>query len=299
MQITPATSRAQARVAVGIATVGRPETLAETLRELSKQTRCADRVIVAYVSEDDVSQTQLWPQVEFVIARPGLPNQRNAVLDMVADCDFVIFFDDDFFPSRGYIEATLDAFARGSDIVVTTGLVLADGIKGPGLSPSAARGILAANSPTGTMAIEPAFNGYGCNMGFRLAPIRQHGVRFDERLPLYAWYEDIDFSRRLSAYGKVVSLSAATGVHLGTKRGRTSGRRLGYSQVVNPIYLWRKGTYPLSHAIRSIGRNCMANLARAIRPEPWVDRRGRLTGNTIGFLDILSGRAKPERILDL
>jgi hypothetical protein len=38
---------------------------------------------------------------------------------------------------------------------------------------------------------------------------------------------------------------------------------------------------------------------RALRPEPWVDRRGRARGNWLAMFDLLRGRVVPERILEL
>ena len=131
------------------------------------------------------------------------------------------------------------------------------------------------------------------------SPVRAHGIRVDERLPLYAWYEDIDVTRRLGAYGKILRLAGARGVHLGSKSGRVPGLRLGYSQVVNPIYLALKGSFPWSHAIPSAARHCLKNLLLAAFPEPWADRWGRFRGNMIGLWDVLRGRITPERILEL
>ena len=287
------------RIAVGIATSGRPEILLETLRELAKQTRLPDRVVVAYVTETDVGEARALPSIAFVPAPSGLPRQRNAILDHIEDCDVVLFLDDDFLPAPGYIAATLAVLQANPAVIVTTGRVLADGAIGPGLTVAAGRKILGETRDDSCPAIVPTFNGYGCNMALRLDVVRSHALRFDERLPLYAWYEDVDLCRRLAPYGEIVEITAAAGVHLGVKRGRTSGRRLGYSQVVNPLYLWRKGSYPLGRALRSIGRHLLINGARALRPEPWVDRRGRLLGNSLALLDILLGRARPERILDL
>ena len=82
----------------------------------------------------------------------------------------------------------------------------------------------------------------GCNMAFRLPTARAAGVEFDEALPLYGWLEDVDFSRRMAPYGKIISWPNCRGVHMAVKRGRTSGVKLGYSQVMNPFYLWRKRT---------------------------------------------------------
>ena len=83
------------------------------------------------------------------------------------------------------------------------------------------------------------------------------------------------------------------------KEGRTPGRRLGYSQVANPLYLFGKGSYSLSRAARSVGRNVAMNAARSVRPEPYIDRRGRLGGNALAVFDLLRGRLAPERVLDL
>jgi GT2 family glycosyltransferase len=129
--------------------------------------------------------------------------------------------------------------------------------------------------------------------------MRAHRLAFDEALPLYGWYEDIDLCRRLAPHGRIVRVPAARGVHLGTKLGRTSGLRLGYSQIANPAYLARKGSYAWRRAAASMARNLAANLARSAAPEPWVDRSGRLRGNLIALSDLLRGRADPGRILDL
>jgi GT2 family glycosyltransferase len=293
------------RIAIGIATLGRSEILVETLRELERQTRLPDRIFVSHVTRSDVTQTDgvdlpSLPRIEFLTGPAGLPRQRNAVLDAVTDCDILLFLDDDFLPSPRYIEATLATFQANRSIVVTTGRLLADGARGPGLSVQAGRDLLALDrTDRSRPATVPTFNGYGCNMALRLDVVRAQALRFDERLPLYAWYEDIDLCRRMALHGEIVEVTAASGVHLGVKGGRTSGRRLGYSQVVNPLYLWRKGSYPLDRALRSIGRHLLINSARSLRPEPWVDRRGRLIGNSLALLDIMRGCAKPERILDL
>ena len=288
-------------LAIAIATRGRPAILAETLAELSRQTRAPDRILVSHADESDVAGLGACPGVEFLTGPLGTAHQRNTILDAAGGCDVVLFLDDDFFPAPGYVAATLAALAADPSIVLTTGRVLADGIHGPGLDPAEARAILAghADAPRAAPDLAPTFNGYGCNMAVRLAAVRDHALRFDERLPLYGWYEDIDFSRRLARFGRLVHVGSACGVHLGAKSGRTSGRRLGYSQIANPLYLWRKGCYPAGHALRSAGRNLVANAVRSLRPEPWVDRRGRLGGNARAVLDILRGRSRPERVLDL
>lgn len=287
-------------VAIGIATRGRAAVLAETLAEIGRQRRPPDRIIVCHVSSEDVAGIAA-PGTEFLTAPvAGLPRQRNAILDAARDCDVVLFLDDDFLPAPDYLAVTEGVFAARPDAAVTDGTVIADGAKGPGLTVAEGRALLAADRlPADAMACAPHFNGYGCNMAVRMATVRAHGLRFDEALPLYAWYEDIDFTRRLGRHGAILRLQGARGVHLGVKSGRVPGRRLGYSQVANPIYLARKGSFPWSRALPSALRHLAMNAARAAWPEPHVDRAGRLGGNLLAVWDLLRGRASPERVLEL
>jgi len=93
------------------------------------------------------------------------------------------------------------------DCVVTTGTVLADGAKGPGISIADGRAEIDSDHHAGDpMAVVPHFNGYGCNMALRMKPLRAYRLRFDEELPLYAWYEDLDLTRRLGAHGTILRL---------------------------------------------------------------------------------------------
>jgi GT2 family glycosyltransferase len=285
------------RIAVGIATAGRPAVLAETVAELRRQTRPPDRLIVCGAAPGDLAGIDPG-EAEQMLAPRGLTVQRNALLAAAADCDALVFFDDDFLPAPGYLAAIEAAFCTHPDIVAATGHVIADGIKGPGLSAMAGRALLHADGGAKPGAgPSPVYNAYGCNMALRLAALRAHGLTFDEALPLYAWYEDVDLCRRAARHGSIVRLPTARGVHLGTKLGRTSGVRLGYSQMVNPAYLARNGSYSWTRAMRSMARNLAANLGRWLVPEPWVDRRGRLRGNIAGLADLCRGRADPRRIL--
>jgi GT2 family glycosyltransferase len=286
----------QFRLVIGIPTIGR----ASILCELTRQTRRADRVIVCGTKPADVEGAeQADPDVQVLLAEPGLPRQRNALISAATDADVIVFFDDDFLPDPAYLAAIEQYMVDDQRIVVATGRVLADGIGGPGLTPEAGRAIIAQQVPRAT-GVNPMFAAYGCNMAIRMAPVRAHGVRFDERLPLYGWQEDVDLSRRLAAFGTVVQIEAARGVHLGVKFGRNSGMRLGYSQVANPLYLSGKRCgYPFRRALSHIAGNVAMNVARAAWPEAYVDRRGRLRGNVLALRDLLTGRMTPERVLEL
>lgn len=289
------------RLAVGIATRGRAGILREAIRELEAQTQAPDRILVCHTCEADVAGLlEVAPRVELLNSTPGSACQRNVLLRAIDDCELTLFLDDDFLVAPDYVAVTTQVMRADPTIAVSTGFVIADGAKGPGFDVAFGRQCLLADQHSANdFSIRPSFNGYGCNMTIQMSVVREHGLEFDERLPLYAWYEDIDFSRRVGQYGGIVKLPGARGVHLGSKSGRTSGRKLGYSQVANPIYLARKGTFPWSNAVRSIGRNLAMNSILSVWPEPHVDRCGRLWGNGRAMIDLFKGSMTPERILDL
>jgi GT2 family glycosyltransferase len=280
--------------------MGRPALLRAALEELSRQSRRADGIVICAPTQADVEGIRLDPRVEIIVGPRGLTSQRNAILARLDAFDIVQFFDDDFLPSPGYLQAVERTFAMDSAIAMVTGSLIADGIKGPGIEFEIARSILEADAAgaSGT-ALELVEDAYGCNMAVRLAAVRASQCRFDERLPLYGWMEDVDFSRRLARHGRIVRLAGARGIHLGVKQGRQSGVRLGYSQIANPIYLARKGTCPWPRSLQLMARNIAANLARALIPEPYIDRAGRVSGNLKAFGDLIAGKLDPQRVLEL
>ena len=296
-------STGRLKLIVGIATAGRRNVLGHTLQVLARQDRLPDRLVICPASEDDVDRQALnafSAPSEVVLGSRGSSAQRNAIFRACPDEDVIVFFDDDFFPSEGYLSEVEAVFCADRAIVAATGHVIADGANGPGLTVEEGLAFLAADRD-GSQAAPPqsCYGTYGCNMAFRLDVVRRHGIVFDERLLLYGWQEDIDFSRQLLPYGLIVYAPQLRGVHLGVKSGRTSGVRFGYSQIVNPVYLARKGTFSWLRAARFISRNIAANLVKSFRSEPWIDRRGRLRGNLVGLGEIVRGRADPEKILNL
>jgi glycosyltransferase involved in cell wall biosynthesis len=288
-------------IVVGIATSGRPHILAPVLERLRAQTRIADAVIVCGTSPTDVSGVDCGqPGLHCITSDRGLTVQRNAILSAAAGFDVVVFFDDDFVPCLRYLEAVERVFEHAPDVVVGTGHVVADGILGPGLAfDDALKRLREDDQAAPTQEIADVHNAYGCNMAIRIDAVRVGRLAFDETLPLYGWLEDLDFSRRMAAYGRVVKISTARGVHLGVKSGRQPGRRLGYSQVSNPLYLVRKGTCSRRRALKLMSRNFIANFTKTFRPEPYIDRSGRLMGNLSAMLDLVVGRLSPERVLKL
>lgn len=288
------------RIAVCIATTGRPGILTETLRNVAMQTRRPDRVLLCPVRPNDIDEGSLQSlalPVEIVHGKAGLAAQRNTILRAAADVDLVLFIDDDFLCAETYIGEMERLFAVRPDCMVATGLVLADGATNRGYSVPEGRAIIAGHFEA-SRAVAPIFNAYGCNMAIRWSRLRDTGCAFDENLPLYAWAEDVDFSRQAAAYGSVLKSDALIGVHLAEKKGRVSGVRFGYSQIANQIYLARKGTITVGGGLRKVFENMAANLVGAVRNnEAYVDRRGRLIGNLHALLDVLTGRSSPGRIM--
>jgi glycosyltransferase involved in cell wall biosynthesis len=291
------------KLVVGIATAGRREQVGLTLEQLAHQTRSPDLVIVCPASpaDYDTGRNAALPFPIAVVEGPrGLAAQRNRIVAACGEADALVFFDDDFYAAPDYLYQAEALLVGHDEVVIARGEVLADGATGPGLTPAEAlRALSLAPAAASPPRLVDTYGAYGCNMIVRMAPVLAHGLRFDENLPLYGWLEDIDFARSMAPYGRVVKSTLLRGVHLGVKRGRTSGVKLGYSQIANPLYMLRKGTLCRSYAFRQMGRNVARNLARALVPEPWVDRRGRLKGNLMALADLLRGRLDPRRILRL
>ena len=293
------------KLAIVIASKGRPAELGLWMDHVRRQSHRPDLMIWSVAGQDDLPDLSTVPESERPIIRladNGLCAQRNAALSALpADTDIVAFFDDDYVPSAHCLAGLISFFERSPDVVGATGQLLADGIHSPGISLETGLAMVDEHDRVGREPVEgplgPVMGLYGCNMAFRCTAIE--GERFDENLPLYGWQEDIDFARRVARHGTLCRTDAFVGVHLGSKGGRVNGRRLGYSQVANMIYLIRKGTMPAGYGLKRMVCNILANHARAIVAEPWIDRRGRLTGNWMAVVDLLRGRMTPLRVLDL
>lgn len=288
------------KIAIVIASVGRPIELARWSDHIRRQTLAPSEVIFSIAADTDIPAGFDDPAITVLRGPKGSCHQRNTGLDALTGApDVVAFFDDDYVPSRRCIEGIASAFAAHADLVGTTGHLLADGIHSAGIDyPTAAAMVErfdARNAAIHT-ALDSAWGTYGCNMAFRVAAI--HDIRFDEHLPLYAWQEDVDFSRRLRARGQIARTGAFVGVHQGVKAGRTPGQKFGYSQIANPLYLMRKGTMPIHKGLWLMTRNFGSNHVKALRPEPWVDRKGRVAGNWRAVKDMVTGQLRPDRILD-
>jgi GT2 family glycosyltransferase len=288
-------------LALLISTFGRKALLDRVLAHIEAQTRLPDEVIVSAPDQTHIGTYRPRSyRLTHLFGSTGLTAQRNRALDAaVADHDIISFFDDDFLAANNYLEVLEASFRKHPDWTVITGKVLRDGITGAGLDFEEGLAILRrfGCATTAESKVCDRHAGYGCNMSMRACDIG--ALRFDERLALYGWQEDVDFTRRVARGGRIVELTSLTGVHLGIKAGRNRGVQFGYSQIANPVYLASKGTLPVRFATLLMARNLAANLVRSLWPEPYIDRFGRLKGNALAIRHVISGRIEPEFILKL
>jgi GT2 family glycosyltransferase len=300
-----------------IATKGRADHVRELLDWLSLQTLQPASVLVVGVTQADVEGVAGTPYAKggnvqvLLTGDAGLCLQRNAGIEHLLDSllvgsdpdgFFVTFFDDDYRPAFDWLQKCHDIFVANADVSALTGRVLADGVHGADLTDDdAVAYIERKRQPTKHWASgeqeRSLASMYGCNMAFRDLVIRQ--CRFDENLPLYGWQEDQDYTAQAKRFGRTIYTPACRGVHLGSKSGRVSGLRFGYSQIANPLYLTRKGTMGVRKTARFVLRHLLANTAQGVRTHPRVDYRGRLRGNLMALVDCLRGRCHPRRVLDL
>lgn len=284
------------RIHAVIATTGRPETVRRVVSRIGEQSKPADGVLVVGASPDDIAGLEgMQANLETLVSRKGLCRQRNAALDHLdGRSDVVVFFDDDFVPARDFLARLETLMSARPDVVGATGVLVADGAQGQPIGFDEAVSRLEESADRLVYDERDCLSLYGCNMAIRLSAAK--GLRFDEKLPLYGWQEDVDFTHQLSWRGRLVRTSQLTGIHMGARSGKTSGKRLGYSQIANVIYLWRKGTMRPWLGERLLFQNIVSNVVRSIWPERDIDRRGRLAGNLLALRDLLNGTIDPERI---
>jgi hypothetical protein len=68
---------------------------------------------------------------------------------------------------------------------------------------------------------------------------------------------------------------------------------------MNPVYLARKGSFPLWLAAQQIFRPVAKNVLLSVVGRSKTYRRERLRGNRMALIDIVCGRISPERIVDI
>jgi glycosyltransferase involved in cell wall biosynthesis len=276
--------------------------LHETVWGLTKQTVKPDSIVLSLCDETSaLSQTRSLSGVRCIFGPQGSSVQRNTAIPL-ARTPYVLFLDDDVELAPEYIAEMESAFERDPAIAAAIGKVVADGAtSGKGIDREEA--LKAVENQKGCR-ICPTIGTddyYGCNMFVRGDLLQKE--QFDDRLPLYAWLEDRDFLWRCAKHGKIVRNQAALVAHLGTRTGRTSDVRYGYTKIANPYYLWKKSVISSlpEVIVRYWMKTTFANLIRAIvsRSPQRGDYRKRLRGNFLAYRDVMRFRLHPENVLNI
>jgi glycosyltransferase involved in cell wall biosynthesis len=293
------------KTCVVISSLNRARILHETVLSLQKQTVRPAGIILSLCDPASVlPETARPPLVRVVMGAQGLTAQRNNGARVTpAGTEYVLFLDDDTELARNYLESMEELLDRRRDIVVASGVSAADGLR-------IARPLEREEAEAATRehrcgnGTEPAEGAYGCNMFVRLSILQQ--VEFDEGLPKEGWLEDFDFSVRCKRHGLVVWNLETCVAHLGVQRmARERGCPVGYSQIANSYYLWRKDVIP---SFRKLLASFWLPALRVSvqgafygRP-PWnviFDYPGRLRGNLLALADAARFRLTPSGILRL
>jgi GT2 family glycosyltransferase len=287
------------QVAVVLASAGRSELLGEVLHSCARQQGVTFETVVSVPDQASLpNDRSLLDGVRVVIGTRGLAAQRNAALEVLSDVDVVAFFDDDAVLRPDYLSEAVRFLEAHPDVVGLTGQVLLDGAVSGEIARDVANQALEASTAPGQGKWRMTRELYGCNFVVRMdrAPL----LRFDARLPLYSWLEDHDFARRLMAFGPLAKVEDCVIVHrAAASGGRQAHTRLGYSQVMNPVYLNRKGSFPLWLAAQQMFRPVAKNVALSLLGPAAAWRRERLRGNLMAVADVVRGRITPERIVEL
>src|SRR5262249_55245953 len=116
------------RTAIVVSTRGRPDIVHSLVKQLGEQTRPPAHIFIIASKADDVAlldESQMNLTVR--IGRPGSTFQRNDGLALAgSQYSTIVFFDDDFVPSRFWLERMSNIFEARPDVAGLTGTVLAD-----------------------------------------------------------------------------------------------------------------------------------------------------------------------------
>ena len=284
----------QSDVAVLIATKGRPRLVADLVQQLHSQTRPPDHIFVVGSHPDDLTPLDRSDsRLTCLLGRKGRAARFNDAI-MAADESYryLVFFDDDFLPSRFWIEQALDLFNSSPDMIGISGQIVAGGADRRGVCPDDAQVIIDVRDgfPIESPSLDPRFGLVGSNLAVRHAAVGD--VWFDETLPVGSWLADADFCARIAQRGRVGRAPQIYGVKMNPRLYREAGRRIGLAQILNAAHLARKGSFSYSFTARFMARTIFANALLSFSPESHIDRGGRLLGNLQGLLKLISSPAK-------
>lgn len=288
------------KTTVVICSANRASILAETVSALvNGQLGTASEIVISVFDPEHVAEnTRTNPAVRVVLSKKqGTSVQRNVAAKLVRT-PYTLFLDDDVELAPNFIKSMESLLDNTADAVAATGFLVVDGAR---MRREIDRELARSYICSYTREIGNYDHEEGQNLFVRTSLFKN--VLFDENLPLYGWLEDLDFATNLLRYGRIIMNTDTCFAHLAAPTGRTSGLRYGYSQVMNPLYLWKKNGKPgLAHVVfRHWLMHCAINLRRTLLkvPSDRADGPGRFRGNMIALSHLLTGRIDPSYILEL
>lgn len=277
-----------------IATKGRSSELQDTVLSLTSQECPVDEIVVSATCDTDVKNLVRADSIKVVFGATGLPVQRNAgIRSLNPQCELVTFLDDDVELATSYCRRLRQFMEKHSHVNGAGGRVIVN----EQITREEARKTLSdqiAVFPEATAHTTQSL--YGCNMSFRRSAISNEW--FDERLSLYAWLEDFDFSVRIGRKGCLSIVPDLLLCHLCSPLGRIGQERFGFAQIMNPYYLAKKGTLDRHDLWKNnILKALAANVVRL--PGDTHNRSRRLVGNLRALAMVANGKIWPEAIVNI
>jgi len=246
---------------VAVCTYHRSLPLEQFLNSLELQDRLPEVLLIVDASPNDLTESMLkshpWQLHEIIYLRvghslQGLTRQRNIALDWCTT-DLIAFFDDDIMLEPDCLKE-LEANIHNSDDIVGVGSRIINEDSKPGLMwdilnwmgaiPDLTPGKYHRSGLIAPLRLLGSHQGGvnvdrlqgGCTI-WRTSIARR--VRFSEFFHGYAQSEDLEFSRRIAQYGRLVVSGKAQVRHLHDIQGRPDQIVLGRMGIVNRHYIHR------------------------------------------------------------
>ena len=300
---SPTDHNAPSEVTVIIPTSKRCSVLTDTINSLVSQSVPPRKIIVIANEPSDVDACVLDdPKVTLLFDRGSSTHKRNLALPYV-EGKYVFFADDDIEFQHAYLAEAVLLLEAFPGIIGLSGKVLKDG----DVSRERAKELIrTANEPNhwkGRFRVRGRFKQlYGCNMMLRRS-ILEHEA-FDDELPGYSFGEDYDFSVRVRRYGITGVYDRCIAVHLKAAGGRSNPAGVAYSHLANHWHFHQKGIshLPWPWSLVWIGYMCVTLPLKSLRAlmRGEISRAGQeLRGYALAIADILRGRSRPSRALEV
>ncbi len=282
--------------AVLVPTAGRARVVAGTLLSICRQDPPPGLVMIVYAEPEDVADCQATGDVRLVLmkGRRGQTLQQNdGIGALPPEIKLVTILDDDVELAPDYLANMREMFNQCPEAVAADGVFIRDGNVGR----VEAVGLLAAEGQVRpAVGIREGGGLYGADKTARREILEK--VPFDERLRLYSFMEDMDFARRCAKLGRIGTVDACRAVHLATSPGRTSERRRGFIQIMNPAYVRRKNLisareFWVGYVFIFLRNN---SLGMFLISGQRLLRQKRLGGNLRAMWCVVRGRIEPELV---